>query len=123
VNDSRKPGTGFWATVVLVAVVAAPLLYIASAGAAAFLTGKDVIEQETYEHLYGPLFCVEDNLPDWAGEPIDDFITWAYVLGVGFKGSAAGSLLGVPYPTYSAPPGSHEPADVSSDRPQTAEPE
>jgi hypothetical protein len=85
VNDSGKPGAGFLATVVLASAVAAPLLYIASAGAAAFLVGKHVIEHETYEYLYEPLLYAENHIPDWGRERIDDFITWAYRLGGGFR--------------------------------------
>jgi uncharacterized membrane protein YhaH (DUF805 family) len=65
-TDRKKPGVAFWATVVLVALVA----YVASFGPAVWLVARRHLDKKTAERAYWPILCAFPYFPRirWYGE-------------------------------------------------------
>jgi hypothetical protein len=73
-EDRKKPGVAFWATVVLVAVLAYPLSLLPLV----WLNSRDMIPDEGVVHDVVWVYCypvrwLHDNGPGWFRE----FIDWA----------------------------------------------
>jgi hypothetical protein len=83
-TDRKPPGTGFWATLVVVAVIGIPVLYMLSMGPCAFLMarGAPLMTPETYSWLFEPVSFVQVRLPDWASQAIDAYEEWWLNLGI-----------------------------------------
>ena len=72
----KKPSLGFFVTVVLVAVLIIPALYMLSAGPAEFLVGIGAIDYETLPMVFGPLDLVYDFAPERCINWFDRYVTW-----------------------------------------------
>ena len=75
-TPEKKPSLGFFVTVVLVAVLIAPVLYVLSAGPAELLVGIDAIDYETVSVVYAPLNWFEDVLPEGCIDWFERYVTW-----------------------------------------------
>jgi hypothetical protein len=75
-TPEKKPSFGFFVTVVLVAALLTPALYLLSAGPAEFLVGIDAIDYEIIQVVYGPLDWVYDFAPDRCIDWFDSYVTW-----------------------------------------------
>jgi len=72
----KKPSLGFFVTVVLVAVLITPALYVLSAGPAEFLAYIGAIDYETLHMVFGPLDLLYDFAPERCIDWFDRYVTW-----------------------------------------------
>jgi hypothetical protein len=79
--QEKKPTLGFVVTVVIVAVLVAPVFYVLSAGPAQFLSGMGVISEETVFMAYAPLNFIVDYIPERVASWYEDYLDWWEALG------------------------------------------
>ena len=78
-TEQKKPLIPLWATVVIVAVLMLPFLYLASLGPVYFLIQKEAIDDWTLDVVGYPLTLWGDifgNKPEWFWKAHNKYIVW-----------------------------------------------